>query len=119
LGEPERSQFKRLLLEHEPQISAGTLIETLRVVQLALGPEALSGVDALLETTGAEIVPVDTNQVAMARHGMLLFGKGRGAEPAVLNFGDLFAYALAKRRGLPLLYKGDDFARTDIEPVSL
>ena len=50
---------------------------------------------------------------------MLLFGKGRGAEPAVLNFGDLFAYALAKRRGLPLLYKGDDFARTDIEPVSL
>lgn len=119
LGEPERSRFKGLLLEHEARISAGTLIETLRVVQLALGPEALSGVDALLQTTGAEIVPVDVNQVAMARQGMLLFGKGRGEEPAVLNFGDLFAYALAKRLGLPLLYKGDDFARTDVEPVAL
>ena len=119
LGEPERSHFKRFLLEHDPKISGGTLIETLRVVQLALGPEAQSRVDALLETTGAEIVPVDANQVAMARQGMLLFGKGRGEEPAVLNFGDLFAYALAKRLGLPLLYKGDDFAQTDVEPVSL
>ena len=119
LGEPERSRFKELLIEHEAKISAGTVIETLRVVQLALGPEALSGVDALFETTGAEIVPVDANQVALARQGMLLFGKGRGEEPAVLNFGDLFAYALAKRLGLPLLYKGDDFARTDVEPVTL
>ena len=117
LGEPERSRFKRILLEHEPRISAGTLIETLRVVQLALGPEALSGVDTLLETSGAEIVAVDADQVAVARQGMLLFGKGRGEEPAVLNFGDLFAYALAKRLGVPLLYKGDDFARTDVQPV--
>jgi ribonuclease VapC len=117
LGEPERRQFKRLLLEHEPKISAGTLIETLRVVQLALGPEALSGVDALLETTGAEIVAVDADQVAEARQGMLLFGKGRGEEPAALNFGDLFAYALARRLALPLLFKGDDFARTDVQRV--
>jgi ribonuclease VapC len=86
-------------------------------VQLALGPNALPGVDALLETTGAEIVPVDADQVAFARQGMLLFGKGRGTEPAVLNFGDLFAYALARRLRLPLLYKGDDFARTDVEPA--
>ena len=42
------------------------------------------------------------------------YGKGRGAEPAVLNYGDLFSYALAKARDLPLLYKGDDFARTDV-----
>lgn len=117
LGEPERSQFKRLLLEHEPKISAGTLIETLRVVQLALGPEALSGIDVLLKTSGAEIVPVDFDQVGLARQGMLLFGKGRGEQPAVLNFGDLFAYALAKRLDLPLLFKGDDFARTDVQPV--
>jgi ribonuclease VapC len=113
LGEPERLRFKRLLLQHEPKISAGTLIETLRVVQLALGPEALSGVDTLLETSGAVIVAVDAEQVAVARKGMLLFGRGRGEDPAVLNFGDLFAYALAKRLGVPLLYKGDDFARTD------
>ena len=117
LGEPERAEFKRLLLAHDVRISAGTLIETLRVVQLALGAEALSGVDALLETSAAEIVPVDADQVAAAREGMLRFGKGRGEEPAVLNFGDLFAYALAKRLALPLLYKGDDFVRTDVRPV--
>jgi ribonuclease VapC len=117
LGEPERREFKRLLLEQEPKVSVGTLIETLRVVQLALGPDALSGVDALLETSGAEIVPVDPDQAALARRGMLLFGKGRGEEPAVLDFGDLFAYALAKRLDLPLLFKGDDLARTDVRPV--
>jgi ribonuclease VapC len=119
LGEPERTEFKRVLLAHEPKISAGTLIETLRVVQLALGPEALPGVDALLETSGAEIVPVDADQVALARQGMLSFGKGRGEEPAILNFGDLFAYALARHLGAPLLYKGDDFAQTDLEPPCL
>jgi ribonuclease VapC len=119
LGELERPKFKRLLLEHEPRISAGTLIETLRVVQLSLGPEGHAGVDALLEATGAEIVAVDADQVAEARKGMLLFGKGRGEEPAVLNFGDLFAYALAKRLALPLLFKGDDFTRTDVERVQV
>ena len=60
-------------------------------------------------STGAEIVPVDADQVAAARDGMLRFGKGRGEEPAVLNFGDLFAYALAKRLGLPLLVQGRGF----------
>ena len=45
--------------------------------------------------------------------------RGGGGAPAVLNFGDLFAYALARRLGLPLLYKGDDFARTDVEAVRL
>jgi ribonuclease VapC len=119
LGEPERADFKRFLLAHEVKISAGTLIETLRVVQLGLGPEALSAVDELLETSGAEVVSVDADQVAAAREGMLRFGKGRGEEPAVLDFGDLFAYALAKRLGLPLLYKGDDFARTDVQPVAV
>lgn len=116
-GEPERAQFRRLLLEHDVKISAGTLIEILRVVQLGLGPEALAAVDTLLETSGAEVVAVDADQVAEARRGMLLFGKGRGEEPAVLNLSDLFAYALARRLGLPLLYKGDDFARTDVQPV--
>jgi ribonuclease VapC len=119
LGEPERAGFEELLLAHDVKISAGTLIETLRVVQLGLGPEGLAGVDELLATTGAEIVPVDADQVAAARDGMLRFGKGRGKEPAVLNFGDLFAYALARRLGLPLLYKGEDFAQTDVEPVRL
>jgi len=119
LNEPERTPFRRILLDHEVRISAGTLIETLRVVQLALGPTALAGVDALLEASDAEIVPVDADHVAQARQVMLLFGKGRGENPAVLNFGDLFAYALAKRLDLPLLFKGDDFAHTDVQRVAV
>ena len=49
---------------------------------------------------------------------MLAYGKGRAAEPAALNFGDLLAYAPAKHLGLPLLFKGDDFVRTDVSPIS-
>jgi ribonuclease VapC len=119
LGEPERADFRQFLLAHDVKISAGTLIETFGVVQLALGPEGLAGVDELLATSGAQVVPVDADQVAAAREGMLRYGKGRAEEPAVLNFGDLFAYALATRLKLPLLYKGEDFARTDVEPVRL
>jgi ribonuclease VapC len=61
-----------------------------------------------------ERVPVDRGQVLFAREGMLAYGKGRGAEAGALNFGDLFAYALAKELRLPLLCKGTDFARTDL-----
>ena len=62
-------------------------------------------------------MPVDRAQVELAREGMLADGKGRGAEPAALNFGDLFAYALARQLGLPLLFKGVDFSRTDVTPL--
>jgi len=89
----------------------------LRVVHIALGPEALSEIDVLLEVTGAEVVPVDADQVALARLGMVRYGKGRGEQPAVLNFGDLFAYALARTLDAPLLFKGDDFAQTDVRSI--
>jgi ribonuclease VapC len=113
-AEEERAVFKAIMLEEEPWISAATLVETLRAVQLALGPAALAEVDVLLEAAGAEVVPVDVEQVGHARDGMLRYGKGRGANPAVLNFGDLFAYALAKKLAAPLLFKGDDFRATDV-----
>lgn len=116
-AEPEMARFHELLLEHEPLISCGTMIETMRVMQVTLGPGALDTVDRLLATYGAEVVPVDIEQVALARTGMLAYGKGRGQEPATLNFGDLFAYALARQRRLPLLFKGDDFAVTDVLPM--
>ena len=80
-------------------------------------PDALAAVDTLLETSVAEIVPVDADQIDEARRGMLLFSKGRGEGRAALNFGDFFAYALARRLGLLLLFKGDDVARTDLHPV--
>jgi len=117
-GEPEAERFHALLLGHEPVISCGTLIETLRVMQVALGPPALAAIDRLLELYRVEPVPVDAGQVALAREGMLACGKGGGEEPAALNFGDLFAYALARQLGLPLLFKGEDFRATDVTPAS-
>lgn len=67
----------------------------------------------LMETIGAVVVPVDEQQVDAALDGFLRFGKGRHA--AGLNFGDLFAYALAQSLEEPLLFKGGDFALTDID----
>jgi len=116
-GEPEAERFHGLLLDNEPVISCGTLIETLRVMQVGLGDRALEAIDRLIELYGIEPVPVDAAQVALAREGMLAYGKGRGEQPAALNFGDLFAYALARQPGLPLLSEGDDFAATDVMPV--
>jgi ribonuclease VapC len=63
------------------------------------------------------VVPVDQDQAEIARAAWRRFGKGR--HPAGLNFGDCFAYALAKHRGMALLFDGDDFSRTDIERVPL
>ena len=68
--------------------------------------------DALIGRAKIEIVPFDAEQAAIARAAFLKYGKGR--HPAALNFGDCAAYALAKSKGAPLLYKGADFAKTDI-----
>jgi ribonuclease VapC len=115
--EPESERFQGLLLDHEPLISCGTLIETLRVMQVGLGPQALGAIDRLIELYAIELVRVDAGQVALAREGMLAYGKGRGEAPAALNFGDLFAYALARQLRLPLLFKGNDFSMTDVLSV--
>jgi ribonuclease VapC len=71
--------------------------------------------DALVQRAGVEIVPFDLALATGARMAFLRFGKGR--HPAALNLGDCAAYALAKARDLPLLFKGNDFARTDITPA--
>lgn len=77
------------------------------------GTEAGEELDALLRRTRVEFVPVTHEQVQVARQAWRSFGKGN--HPAALNFGDCFAYALAEATGEPLLFKGDDFALTDIE----
>ena len=70
-------------------------------------------VDDLLRLPLFEIVPPGPAEMAAAYAAFVAFGKGSG-HPAALNFGDVFSYALAKVRGLPLLYKGNDFSETDI-----
>ena len=63
------------------------------------------------------VVPVDAGQARLADEGQRRFGIGRAAPPAVLNFGDLFTYALARHLDAPVLFKGDDFSRTDLRPA--
>ena len=77
------------------------------------GPECWAGLDVLIERAGVQIAPYDDVQARMAREAFLRYGKDR--HPAALNFGDCASYALARVRRLPLLFKGEDFARTDID----
>jgi ribonuclease VapC len=114
LGEPEREAFRSVLLSGAPVISAGTLIETLRVASRHKRWVAPDGLWEFLDLFAIEVVPVDAAQAKLADEGQRRFGKGRGAPPAVLNFGDLFAYALARHLDAPLLFKGEDFAQTDL-----
>jgi ribonuclease VapC len=79
---------------------------------LVCRPELADGLDALVERRGIEIVSFDRELARESRAAFIRFGKGR--HPAGLNFGDCVSYALAQARGLPLLYKGEDFAKTDV-----
>jgi ribonuclease VapC len=95
-------------------ISAGTLIETGILIESRLGEIGGRELDLWLQRAKVEIVSVDEEQVEFARRGWRRFGKGR--HPASLNYGDCFAYALAITRDEPLLFKGNDFGKTDIKP---
>lgn len=110
------AEIRQTLLGAEKiYISAATAVELHIVVTARLGAEGILRLQQLLAQPLFEIVPVDSTQVAIANQAYERFGKGR--HPAQLNIGDLFPYALAKHRNLPLLFKGDDFARTDITSI--
>jgi ribonuclease VapC len=94
------------------RISAGNFLELSIVIEGQFGAEVLRQCDALFRRIGIVIEPVTVDQVHVARQAFHDFGKGR--HPASLNFGDCFAYALAKLTGEPLLFKGEDFKKTDI-----
>lgn len=113
LGEPERERFIELLADAEdPLISAATVVETSIVMLAKTGPNGVSDLDELLAAAAVRCVAVDTAQAHLAREAYARFGKGR--DPAGLNYGDCFAYALARATERPLLFKGDAFTRTDI-----
>jgi ribonuclease VapC len=96
-------------------ISAASLVEVSMVVSSRDEFRALRQFDALLREAGISVEPVTEMQALLAREGFLDYGKGRPS--AGLNFGDCFSYALAKATGEPLLFKGDDFRKTDVEPA--
>lgn len=118
LGEPARDDFIAVLDRAEAVIiSSGTLIETLLVARRRGDDALVARVEALVEAFGMAIAAPGPADIAAALAGHARYGKGTG-HPAQLNFGDLFAYALATSRDVPLLFKGEDFAATDVRAAT-
>ena len=95
------------------RISVANYLEAILVIESRLGEEGGRELDNYLEAAEIGLESVTPEQVQTARLAWRRFGKGN--HPAGLNFGDCFAYALAEVTGEPLLYKGEDFALTDVE----
>lgn len=115
--EPEAPVFAKLVHDADiNRISVANYVELSIVVERQLGPGGMRQADAFFRRAGILVEPVTVSHGELARQAFLDFGKGRHA--ARLNFGDCFAYALAKFTAEPLLFKGEDFAKTDITPAA-
>ena len=116
LDEPDSPAFRQAI-EVDPVrlLSAASLLEASLVVEARFGEAGGRELDLLLHRAELEIVPVDRDQAEIGREAFRRFGKGRHL--AGLNFGDCFSYALSKLSGEPLLYRGNDFSRTDVTPA--
>jgi ribonuclease VapC len=112
-GEPERALFVRLIAADEVRLlSAVRRVECTCVIEGRKRDAGRADLELFLHEAAIEIAPVTVDQAKIACEAFRRFGRDR--HPAGLNIGDVFAYALAKVTGEPLLFKGDDFARTDI-----
>lgn len=116
-GEPDAAHYAQLI-EHDatPRIGAPSLLESSIVLTRWFGEAAEAALDGFVRESGAEIVPFDLPQLRAAQDAYRQFGKGR--HPAGLNFGDCMSYALARVCDEALLFKGEDFARTDIRAAA-
>jgi len=111
--EPEADRIARVLASTpERMLSAASLVEIGIVMQAQRGDDGARDLDLLLAKLRVEIVPFTARQADIARKAFRRYGRGR--HDAKLNFGDCFAYALAKDQSAPLLFKGDDFGQTDV-----
>ena len=111
--EPERAAFNDTIGANDVRLlSAVTLVEAAIVVEARKGERGRGELDMFVYESGLEVVPVDFVQADLARIAWRAFGKGR--HPAGLNLGDCFSYALAKATAQPLLFQGNDFAKTDL-----
>lgn len=116
-GEPEAADFPKCIHgAASTRISVANYVELSMVIEKQLGPEGMIQVDAFFRRASITIEPVTIDQGNLARQAFLDFGKGR--HKAGLNFGDCFAYALAKDLDELLLFKGKDFAQTDIRSAA-
>jgi len=115
-GEPDFEVFVETLTETEAcKISAANFVEVMMVSERRGSDKAVRQTERLIRDGNIAIVPVTAEHAFLAVRGFSTYGKGRHA--AGLNFGDCFSYALAKAMDEPLLFKGDDFRKTDITPA--
>ena len=115
--EPERRVLNEAIEAAEScAMSTGSFLETSMVIESRYGPDGTRDLDLFISKARISLASVDADQAYVARNAFRSYGKGRHA--AGLNFGDCFAYALAKMLDEPLLFKGSDFALTDIAVYS-
>ena len=111
--EPEAGEFATMLSQADaPRMSAVNYLEAAIRIDGQNSIVAVQAFEAFMELSAITIEPVSLSQMRLARRAYAQYGKGR--HRAGLNFGDAFAYALAKERDEPLLFKGDDFIHTDV-----
>jgi len=116
--EPEASAMVRAVAKDPTRlVGAPTLVEASAVLTARKGSGGEIALDALLERMKIEVVPMSVDAARLARLAYARFGKGIG-DPAVLNYGDCLSYGIAMAAREPLLFKGEDFARTDVPAVA-
>jgi ribonuclease VapC len=115
-NESERHAFNQAIASAEQcSLSSASLVELSIVMEARFGADGQGNLDLFLNTALIEIISLDREQAELAREAFSRFGKG--PHRAGLNFGDCFSYALAKWLDEPLLFKGDDFCHTDLQPA--
>jgi ribonuclease VapC len=116
LQEPDQDRFVEAILDAAPRrMSVSNWLEAIMVVDRRGNTLAISRFEDFMQRAAIELMPVSVTQGTFARRAWRTYG--RGVHPAKLNYGDCFAYALAKETREPLLFKGNDFAQTDVEPA--
>jgi ribonuclease VapC len=116
LREPDQERFVDAIVEADTcRMSVSNWFEATMVVDRRGKTEAVNRLDDFMQRARIQLIPVSVSQGEIARRAWRTYG--RGIHPARLNYGDCFAYALAKEIREPLLFKGNDFAQTDIEPA--
>jgi ribonuclease VapC len=113
-NEPERRQFNEAIEAAEVRsMSTASFVETSIILESRFGADGVRDLDLFIGKAQIALAPVDADHAHLARDGFRKYGKGR--HPAGLNYGDCFSYALARSQDEPLLFKGKDFSKTDVE----
>ena len=114
--EPEAQRFFHVIESEDCIVSAVTVFEAAIVINARRGAAGVANLMALIDASQADTRPFSSQMIAIALAAYQHYGRGSGSG-VKLNFGDCIAYALAKSLDLPLLFKGEDFAATDIRPA--